>query len=86
MSTATLSHFFAILSLITWTGTILTIVLAVIRRLAPESRPAFLFEDLGGVALWLGWLVAAVTMAGSLYYSIGPSCAGTSASACTRWR
>ena len=72
MSTATLSHFFAILSLITWAGTILTIVLAVIRRLAPESGPAFLFEDLGGVALWLGWLVAAVTMAGSLYYSIGP--------------
>jgi disulfide bond formation protein DsbB len=72
MSTATLSHFFAILSLITWAGTILTLILAVIRRLAPESGPAFLFEDLGGVALWLGWLVAAVTMAGSLYYSIGP--------------
>jgi disulfide bond formation protein DsbB len=72
MSTETLSHFFAILSLVTWAGTILVIVLAVIRRLAPESGPAFLFDDLGGVALWLGWLVAAVTMAGSLYYSIGP--------------
>ena len=72
MSTATLSHFFAILSLITWAATILTIILAVIRRLAPESAAAFLFEDLGGTALWLGWVVAAVTMAGSLYYSIGP--------------
>jgi len=72
MSTATLSHFFAILSLLAWAGTIVTIVLAAIRHFAPESGPARFFEDLGGMALWLGWLVAAVTMAGSLYYSIGP--------------
>jgi len=72
MSTATLSHFFAILSLLTWAGTIVTILLAVIRHFAPESGPARFFADLGGMALWLGWLVAAVTMAGSLYYSIGP--------------
>jgi disulfide bond formation protein DsbB len=72
MSTETLSHFFAILSLVAWAGTILTIVLAIVRRVAPESSAAYLFDDLGGVALWLGWLVAAVTMAGSLYYSIGP--------------
>ena len=72
MSTPTLSHFFAILSLLTWAGTIVTVVLAVIRHFAPESGPAQFFDDLGGMALWLGWLVAAVTMAGSLYYSIGP--------------
>jgi disulfide bond formation protein DsbB len=72
MNVATMSTFFASLSLLTWAGTITTWVLAVVRRFAPESRAAFAFDDLGGMALWLGWVVAAVTMFGSLYYSIGP--------------
>ncbi|HVN50549.1 MAG TPA: disulfide bond formation protein B, partial [Acidimicrobiales bacterium] len=72
MSTATLTHFFAILSLLTWAGTIITIGLAIIRHFAPDSGPGRFFDDLGGMALWLGWLVAAVTMSGSLYLSIGP--------------
>jgi disulfide bond formation protein DsbB len=72
MSVATMSHFFATLSLITWAATIATLVLALVRRFRPDSGAAAFVEDLGGMALWLGWLVAAVTMAGSLYYSIGP--------------
>ena len=72
MSTATLSQFFAILSLLTWAGTVITITLAVVRHFAPDSGPARFLDDLGGMSLWLGWLVAAVTMSGSLYYSIGP--------------
>jgi disulfide bond formation protein DsbB len=72
MSTKVLSHFFAILSLLAWAGTLTTIGLAVARKVAPDSRAAALVDDLGDTALWLAWVVAAVTMAGSLYYSIGP--------------
>ena len=39
MSTATLSHFFASLSLLTWAGTLTAIVLAVVRQLAGPTRP-----------------------------------------------
>ncbi len=69
MSTPTLSHIFASLSLLTWAGTLTVIVLAVIRHLRPDSAAAGLFDDLGPMALWAGWVVAAVTMSGSLYYS-----------------
>jgi hypothetical protein len=69
MTTATLSHLFASLSLLTWAATLVVIVLAVIRHVRPASAAAGFFEDLGPLALWLGWIVAAVTMSGSLYYS-----------------
>jgi disulfide bond formation protein DsbB len=69
MSTPTLSHVFASLSLLTWAATLLTIVLAIVRQARPDSGAAALFDDLGGLALWLAWIVAAVTMGGSLYYS-----------------
>ena len=69
MTTPTLSHIFASLSLLTWVGTLTVAVLAVVRHFRPDSAVADLFEDLGPLALWLGWIVAAVTMGGSLYYS-----------------
>jgi disulfide bond formation protein DsbB len=72
MSTSTFSHFVAILSLLAWAGTVFAIGLAVVAKVAPDSAAAGFFADLGDSALWLGWVVAAVTMAGSLYYSIGP--------------
>ncbi len=64
-----MSHIFASLSLLTWVGTLSVIVLAVVSRFRPESAAGQLFDDLGSIALWLGWIVAAVTMGGSLYYS-----------------
>ena len=69
MSTPTWSHIFASLSLLTWAGTVTVVVLAVVRHFRPDSAVGALFEDLGSIALWLGWIVAAVTMGGSLYYS-----------------
>jgi disulfide bond formation protein DsbB len=72
MSTSTFSHFVAILSLLAWAGTLTTIALAIVRKVAPASAAARLFDDIGASALWLAWIVAAVTMAGSLYYSLGP--------------
>jgi disulfide bond formation protein DsbB len=69
VSTEDFSRFFAILSLITWAATLATIGLALVRRLAPDSAAAALFDDLGRAALWLAWVVAAVTTSGSLYYS-----------------
>ena len=64
-----MSHIFASLSLLTWVGTLTVVVLAVVRHFRPDSAAGQLFEDLGSIALWLGWIVAAVTMSGSLYYS-----------------
>jgi len=64
-----MSHIFASLSLLTWAATFVVVVLALIRWVRPDSAPAYLLDDLGGMALWLGWIVAAVTMGGSLYYS-----------------
>ena len=69
MSTSTLSTFFAVLSLICAAGVVMTIALAVAAR--PVHSPArVILDGLGDVALWLAWLVAAVTTAGSLYYSL----------------
>ena len=64
-----MSHIFASLSLLTWVG---TLTIGAGHRAAdfrPDSAVAALFDDLGAIALWLGWIVAAVTMGGSLYYS-----------------
>jgi disulfide bond formation protein DsbB len=70
MSTATLSTFFAVLCLVCWVAVVAIVVLAVVARLRPDSWAAVTLEDVADVALWLGWLVAAVTTAGSLYYSL----------------
>lgn len=69
MSTADFSTFFALLSLLTWAGTVLAAGVVAFDWFRPSQRSATLVEPLRDAALWLGWLVAAVTTAGSLYYS-----------------
>jgi disulfide bond formation protein DsbB len=69
MSTADFSKLFAILSLIVWAGTLLTIALAVAYRRNPDSQAGLLFEDIRKNALWLAFVVALGTMLGSLYLS-----------------
>jgi len=69
VSTADFSTFFALLSLLTWAGTVVAAGAMLFDRFRPSHRSAALAEPLRDAALWLGWLVAAVTTAGSLYYS-----------------
>jgi disulfide bond formation protein DsbB len=69
MDTATMSRFFAILSLACWLGTISTVVLAIVYRANPASALGGLFDSIRESSLWFGWVIAAVTTAGSLYYS-----------------
>ncbi len=73
MSTATFSTFFALLSLLTWAGTVLAVAVVLVHRYGGGTGSgaplASVVEPLRDNALWLGWLVAAVTTAGSLYYS-----------------
>jgi disulfide bond formation protein DsbB len=69
VSTETASVFFALLSLLCLAATLGVVVLALVARSNPDSAAAGLLDDLGGVALWLAWVVALVTMLGSLYYS-----------------
>jgi len=64
-----MSRLFAILSLIAWAGTLLTIGLAVARRRNPESGAGYLFDDLRRNAVWFAFVVALVTTLGSLYLS-----------------
>ena len=65
-----MSRFFALLALGTFTATAGVAVLALVRRLRPDSAVAELFEDLRPSVLWLAWIVATVTTLGSLYYSL----------------
>ena len=69
MSTETMSQFFAILSLVAWGLTIITIVLAVLYRRNPESSAGYLFEDVRRNAIWFALAVALTTTLGSLYFS-----------------
>lgn len=69
MDTASLSVLFAVLSLACWGGTVAIGVLAVARRLRPASAAEPLLDAVADAGLWLGWVVATVAMAGSLYYS-----------------
>lgn len=68
---STMSFFFASLALLCWVTVVLIGIGALVRRLA--DRPIPMLESLGAdvrrVALPLAWLIAAVTMLGSLYYS-----------------
>jgi len=64
-----MSVFFALLSLLCLFATVGVVVLVLVARSSPDSPAAYLLDDLGRVALWLAWVVALVTMAGSLYYS-----------------
>ena len=71
ISVETASVFFAILALACWAATIGIAVIALLRR-GQRGRPGRLEplrDDLGRVALPLAWIVAVVTMVGSLYYS-----------------
>lgn len=69
MSTATVSLFVALLSLLCVAGVVVVGVLALVHRNRPASPVAQVYEDLPPVALWLAWVVALVTMLGSLYFS-----------------
>jgi len=64
-----MSRFFAILSLACWAGTIVTVVLAIVYRARPGSSVDGIFESVRENSLWFAWVIAAVTTAGSLYYS-----------------
>jgi len=68
---STMSFFFATLALLCWVAVALIGVGALVRRLS--SRPVPMLEslrsDIGRVALPMAWLIATVTMLGSLYYS-----------------
>ena len=68
---STLSFFFASLALLCWAAVLGIGLLAAVRRFSTREIPvldAFL-ADLGRMALPLAWVIALVTMVGSLYYS-----------------
>lgn len=70
LDVSTVSRFFALLALLCWVLVVLVVGASVITR----SRPGVgtlgsMFGDLARNALPLAWLIAMVTMLGSLYYS-----------------
>jgi len=70
MDTQTVSTFLAVLALLCLAGTIAAAVFVATARRAPEgSALAPWRQDIRGVSLWLGFLVAASCMAGSLWLS-----------------
>lgn len=69
MTTETLSTFFALLSLLCWAGTATAVVLWAVATRRPGSAVAGVVADLRAIALWAAFVVAAVTTAGSLYFS-----------------
>ncbi|MEP7048290.1 MAG: disulfide bond formation protein B [Ilumatobacteraceae bacterium] len=72
MTTATWSTFFAVLALLSVAASAGIIVVCLAARSAPAgSTVAQLRSDIASMGLWAGWLVAATTTAGSLYYSLG---------------
>ena len=70
-SVSTFSVFFASLALLCWVAVLAIGVGALIRRFStqPVAILESLRDDLGRVALPLAWIIALVTMLGSLYYS-----------------
>jgi len=71
MTTAQFSSFFAVLCLGCLAAVVIVVATLVVGRLRPQSAADSLIDSVRPIALWLAWLVAAVTMAGSLYYSLG---------------
>ena len=65
-----MSTLFAVLSLCAATATGIVIILAIVQRLTHASVTTRFFAELQPVSLWIAWFVAAVTMSGSLYYSL----------------
>lgn len=70
MTVDSFSFFFAVLALCCWAGVVAVGAGALVRRFdgCPRWLEA-LWSDLGRASLGLAWLVAAVAMFGSLYYS-----------------
>jgi len=67
----TMSVFFAVLSLLCWVVAVALVIGALVRR-SQRGRPGRLEplrDDIGRMALPAAWIVAVVTMLGSLYYS-----------------
>ena len=70
--TDALSTIFALLAFVCAAAAVFAVVVLVVsRRAAPGSVLDTTRQALAELSLWLGWVVAAVTMAGSLYYSVG---------------
>jgi disulfide bond formation protein DsbB len=69
MSVKSMSLFFAVLALACWAGTFAIVVVSLVRRFGRDDALEQVREDVGRIALPLAWLVAGVTMLGSLYYS-----------------
>lgn len=69
MSVDTISLFFNLLALLCWVGIVVIVVGALVRRVTGRDSFAVARWEVGRAALWLAWVVAAVVMAGSLYYS-----------------
>jgi len=70
--TDTLKTLFALLTFVCAGATVFSVVVLIAaRRARPDSALESLRIALGDLSLWMAWLVAAVTMAGSLYFSIG---------------
>ena len=69
MSVTSFSLFFGLLAVGCWLGTLAIIVGALVRRFGAPDAFAELRFEVGRAALTLAWVIAAVTMFGSLYYS-----------------
>ena len=70
MTVDTVSTFVAVLALACWVGAAVVVVLALVAsRRGLTGTAAATWNDIGRAALPLAWVIAAVTTAGSLYYS-----------------
>ena len=69
MTVDSFSTLFAMLAILCWIGVVVIVVLAIATRNGGGGTLAQLRADLGRFALPLAWLVALVTIVGSLYYS-----------------
>jgi len=69
MTVQSFSFLFASFALLCWVAVAVVAVTAIVRRVAGPQALVEFRNGLGRVALPLAWIVAAVTMAGSLYYS-----------------
>ncbi len=68
--TETISTFLAVLALLCLAGTVAAAVFVAVARRAPAGSSRALWrEDIRGASLWLGFVVAASCMAGSLWLS-----------------